>query len=188
MHGPMYIKYTGIVSVMVKCLWRNGGIIFTEGNWRTRRETRPSATLSTTNPTFLSFMWKVNIEDSPFCGPVPLLFLNIRLSRRWVLIVRSSPLLRRIGWLSSLADVDALAKCRRAIESLFFGTAPCVAWSVHLLAQGLEGPEFDSGQEQEEIFVFLQTPWTACWVGTGASFPEGKAAGHEADHFIYCWS
>jgi hypothetical protein len=32
--------------------WSNGGIILTEENRRTRRETCPSATLSITNPTW----------------------------------------------------------------------------------------------------------------------------------------
>jgi hypothetical protein len=32
MHGPMCIKYTDIVSVIVKCLRINGGIILTAGN------------------------------------------------------------------------------------------------------------------------------------------------------------
>jgi hypothetical protein len=46
---PTYVSILRIPQM----IWVDGGMILTGENWRTRRKTCPSATLSTTNPTWI---------------------------------------------------------------------------------------------------------------------------------------
>lgn len=161
----------------MESLWRNDEITLTEGKWRTRRETRPSATLSTTNPTFLSSMWNVNVKDSPFCGAVPPLLLNLRPGSTWVLMVRSWLLLRRISWLSTLAsgrygEVSASDR----VSVYWYCTLCGVVCTVTSARAGGSGDRFPTGARRDfRLNINVQNGSgvsTACWVRTGL-FPWG---------------